>query len=150
MRAVIGHSLAFGVERSANGPCEKACAEYFLDTSKQLPQDVNIYYWVYPYTKQVLIRDAVLADIRLRGAVSFKLLKTYPVSFMLTHEQPADYDIPLENLAKFRNLAADEEADIIIDLKAVPPINWPEAPISTSMVLYGEGAMGSMPYDGRG
>jgi len=147
MRAVIGHTLAFGIQRYAMGPCEEACAEYFLDASKALPPQVNIYYWVYPYTRQVLIRDAVLSDIRIHGQVLFKLLKTYPVSYMLTYEQPYGYDFPLESLGKYRELDADAEAEIIIDLRAVPPMNWPEAPTSSSMVLYGEGAMEAIPYN---
>lgn len=146
MRAVIGHSLAFGVQRVAMGPFEEACAAYFLDLEKPLPPQVNIYYWAYPYTRQVLIRDAVLSDIRIQGQVLFKVLKTYPVSYMLTYDQPYSYDFPLESLGKYRDVDINAEAEIIVDLKAVPPLNWPEAPTSHSFVMYGDGAMEAIPY----
>lgn len=150
IRSVVGHALAYGINRMPDGPFEKALAEYFLDASLSTPAGFDCFYWIYPYNDQVVVRDAVLMDTRLSEAdhVVFKLLKFYPISFFLTWNRPSAYDYKFENLCRFGRFGFNDEAEIVVDLSSLPPKRWPEvAPINnSSLVLHGGQAMYAQPY----
>lgn len=146
MRAVVGHILAFGLDRRADGPFEIAMAEYFLDDTRSLPDDMKLYYWVYPHQSQVIIRDAALTSVKIKEPVIFKLLKFFPLAFFATWEEPPGYNFTFENLTKFGTCGLNDEFATIIDTHAIPDMQWPEAPSNDTFVLYGADAMGANPY----
>lgn len=146
LRALCGHILAFGLDRPANGPFEEALASYFLDETMPFPAGVNLYYWVYPYNSQVLVRDCAMTDLKIREPVVIKTMKYFPLAFMFTWEEPVEYGFLLENLARFGQRGLSEECDLIVDLQLVPPMIWPEAPSKSSFLVYGADAMRADPY----
>lgn len=146
MRAVVGHILAFGLDRRADGPFEIAMAEYFLDDTRPLPGDMKLYLWVYPHQSQVIVRDAVLSSTKIKEPVIFKLLKFFPLAFFATWEEPPGYNFSFENLTKFGARGLNDEFATIIDTQTIPEMQWPEAPSKDTFVLYGADAMGANPY----
>lgn len=146
MRAIVGHILAFGLDRRANGPFEIAMAEYFLDDTRSLPRDMKLYYWVYPHQSQIIVRDAVLTSLRVKEPVIFKLLKFFPLAFLATWEEPPGYNFNFEDLTKFGSCALNDEFPIVIDTQAMPDMQWPEAPSKDTVPLYGADAMCANPY----
>lgn len=148
MRAVVGHILAFGLARPANGPFETAMAEYFLDDTRFLPDDMKLYYWVYPHQSQVIVRDALLTRVNFKEPVIFKLLKFFPLAFFATWKEPPGYDFNLENFTKFSARALNDEFLTIIEMRSLPDMHWPEAPSEVTSVLYGADAIGANPHVG--
>ncbi|HET7832719.1 MAG TPA: hypothetical protein VFK88_07120 [Gallionella sp.] len=146
MRAVVGHILAFGLDRRAENRFDSAMAEYFLDDAKSLPSSINFYYWVYPYQHQIIVRDAELASFGGKEPVVFKLLKFFPLAFFVTWEEPPGYGFNFEGLTKFGSCALDDEFSAAIDMKVVPDMQWPEAPSRDTFLLYGADAMAAKPY----
>jgi hypothetical protein len=72
-----------------------------------------------------------------QGGVFFKLLKFYPLAFMLTWERAGAVPPPLLNLADHRDVPIGTEIDVDIDVTAPPHQLWPEAPTTHGAVLYG-------------
>ena len=48
MRSLLGHMCAQGVNRYEKGRMTKPISDYFLNPEKQLPEEIKIYYWVFP------------------------------------------------------------------------------------------------------
>jgi hypothetical protein len=147
LRAVIGHMLAFGLGRPASGPFEEAMAKYFLDNTKALPPDINLYYWIYLHQAQVIVRDAALTNLRVKEPVIFKLLKFFPLAFFATWKEPLGYNFQFETLSKFSGRPLNASSSTVIDLRFIPNIHWPEAPSKDTVVLYGADAMWANGYE---
>lgn len=138
LRSVVGHLLATESGRQPNGPFERAMAQFFLDTKLPPPRELECFYWPYPYTDQVILRDVGLGRLGNGTPLVFKLLKFYPLAFMLTWQRDvATWDFLMPDLAAFRGLTNDAVASVSIDLRAVPPQRWPEAPLGDCALLMG-------------
>ncbi len=63
IRAVVGHMLAAkgGFERTKK---KKKLRDFFNDETADFPNDLKIFYWVYPYPYTVAIRDVVMPSVR--------------------------------------------------------------------------------------
>jgi len=145
MKAILGHLCSVGVNRYKKGPNTEKIRDYILDQALSLPNFIDIYYWVYPYKRQVLIRDAVLKDLRYDGQAYFWLMKFYPISFFVVWDNPINYTFPnLGRLSAYRSASINDVVHLPINLKNIPPEQWPEQPTDTSMILYGEGSMGAI------
>ncbi|EAU53858.1 hypothetical protein SPV1_12827 [Mariprofundus ferrooxydans PV-1] len=144
MRAIIGHLCSVGVNRYQKGPHTEEIKSYILDPKLNLPSFINIYYWVYPYKRQILIRDAVLKDLGCEGQAYFWLMKFYPIAFFVVWDNPINYTFPnLQKLSRYRNASIDDVVELPLDLKKLPPECWPEQPTGSSIICYGNGSMGA-------
>lgn len=141
MRAVLGHLAAQGVDRYKKGPDTEPLRDYFIDPAAPLPDWINIYYWVYPFQRQVLVRDCALTDLRVKEPVLIWFMKFFPVAFMVTWREPAGYEFDLPNLAQHRVLGLEDGVDLPIHLDHIPHEYWPEAPTDHSIVTYGQEAI---------
>jgi hypothetical protein len=149
LRAIVGHMLATQSGRAPVGPVEEAMRDFFLDTRLPPPQQLECFYWPYPFTDQVVLRDVALGRLDGRPPMLFKLLKFYPLSFMLTWERDvAAWDLWMPNLGRHRRLSNDDTAALDVDLKAVPPQRWPEAPLTDCVLLMGGKPMMAEPKRG--
>lgn len=138
LRSIAGHALAMNGAGKPVGPMNEALAEFFLNPSQPLHRAVDCFYWTYPYNDHVLVQSAVVAHIfgSGGGGVFFKLLKFYPLAFMLTWQRNDEMHRHFQNLADFRNAGLNTELDVAIDTTRPPPQMWPEAPTSWGAVLY--------------
>lgn len=151
LRSIVGHTLATQSGRRPLGPMEEAMAEFFLNTQLPPPPQLECFYWPYPFNDQVILRDVTLGRMGGHPPLFFKLLKFYPLSFMLTWERDEPtWDFRMQDLARYRRLSNDESAALVIDLKAVPPQRWPEAPLSDCMLLMGGKPLMAEPRRSRG
>jgi hypothetical protein len=150
LRAVVGHMLATESGRSPAGPMEEAMATFFLDTRLPPPRQLECFYWPYTFTDQVILRDVSLGRMGGHPPLFFKLLKFYPLAFMLTWERDeATWAFRMQDLARHRRLGNNDEASLVIDLRAVPPQRWPEAPLSDGILLMGGKPMIAEPRAGK-
>lgn len=144
MRSLLGHISAQGVDRYQKGKNTDPLRDYMLDESKSLPDFLTIYYWLYPYQRQVLIRDAAFLDLSIKDSkpVGMWLLKFFPIAFLIAWGDEPEY-IKLNKLSDWRSIAIDDEKTLVIP--TIPSIHpyWPEAPTDTSLVVYGQEAVAS-------
>lgn len=141
MRALLGHMSAQGVGRYLKGPETEPLRNYILDPALSLPNSIKVYCWPYPYSRQVIVRDCGLMDIRSGQHVICWLLKFFPVGFLATFDQKPGYRFHGIELSRWRSVGIDEDASIPFALTPVPHQFWPEAPTENSIVFYGKEAV---------
>lgn len=132
-RAVVGHMLAaVAVEETKSGliksPMSDALRKYFLDQTLPLPEEMEIYYWPYPYKEQVLIKGFGKFDIRTKHGLIGDIFKFLPLGFLLTWEKPDSINVNIPVLLRNKKMGIDEQEKIEIDLYNHPPHDFPEAP----------------------
>lgn len=148
MRSVLGHLCALGVNRYAKGAITEPLRDYLLDRAQPLPEQIRVYYWLYPFRPQVLIRDACLL---LMGSDSdpflFWLMKFFPLAFLVTFEEPAQRPFEMANLDRFGSRPFDFRSSVPVRLRPHIHELWPEAPTDRTVILYGEQAVGITPRE---
>lgn len=139
-RAVLGHLKAVGIERYKMGKGTEEFREYLMDSTKPLPEFINIYYWVFPFNKHVVIRDAGMTDLKINEPVTFWAMKFYPLAFLVTFDEPAGYNFGNYDLGKYRFCEFDEIVDLPIPTspEKIKHQYWPEAPDDNRIVFYGQ------------
>lgn len=137
IRAVWGHLAAVGVDRYQKGARTEEWRDFFLDESRPVPQGANFYYWIYPYRRQVLIRDAVVGDLQDHSRTAFWLMKFYPIAFAFWQPASGNATLPLRDLASYCPVDPQTEVDVPIDLFSIPHELALEAPTTTQALLFG-------------
>lgn len=137
LRAVLGHILAIGVERFPRGEMGDFMAELVLNPDMEIPDNLAVYYWVYPFWDQVAIRNfsflVRFGTSPLVGAV----LKFFPLGFLVLWNPEPGLSTSLYKLNDFCIAAGNSVVDIPIRIAGVPPQRFPEAPSDTGITLHG-------------
>lgn len=141
MRSLLGHMSAQGVGRYRKGKSTELLRDYILNPELPLPDNIKIYCWPYPYSRQVIVRDCALTDLRLNDPLICWFLKFFPVGFMATFDEKPGYNLPGIELSRWRAASINEEISIPFELRPVPHQFWPEAPTDYSAVMYGKEAV---------
>lgn len=148
VRSILGHLLAVGLERRERTSALKGAIDFFLDPALPLPNGIDVHYWVYPYRRQVAIRDAALITSFFKTPpLCFWCLKYFPLAFMVAWDEKARR-IRLPNLRDYMLNSGTHRARVPVHLRDLPPQTWPEAPSNDGAVFYGDGAVGALPSDG--
>jgi hypothetical protein len=126
MKALLGHIVAAKVEVE-DTTFDRAAREYVLDPNKPLPEEIHVFYWVYPYATSVAIRDFGMFVPRgtFNEPAVFQLLKYYPIAYLCS-TKPEYAGLPA--LSWYRGAELDSEVEISLNLKRVEDPYWPEAP----------------------
>ena len=144
-RAIIGHLLAIApqIETSSpplSAPFPDAMRSYFLDSNAALPDEIDIYYWLYPSDLHVAARGfGFVSDVRSSKCIVGDLIKFYPVGYWVTYEKPASAAIKLPELVTRKNAHLDDEDDLRINTSNVPALGWPERPGSWGANMLDDG-----------
>jgi hypothetical protein len=140
-RAVVGHLLAAEIRQNMAlppvlAPMRNSMRKYFLDSSSDFPEELNLYFW--PYRAK---RHAILKGVGLMSGehiVVGDFLKYFPVAFWLTHEAPfqiqncmRDREIPV------RGAAIDDYRIIDVPTSTQKTFreNWPEVPDDNEAII---------------
>lgn len=145
VRCIAGHLLAQGVGEHRGGTMIEAMTDYFLDEGQPFPPGLKLYYWLYPYTDQVIVKGAGLSLNYWKSFAVFMLLKFFPLSFLFVQDEPPEWQLPFARLDTLLSERIDDEAWLPVGFSDLPPQRWPEAPGDTGMILYGDGAVGATP-----
>lgn len=137
-RAVLGHLTASGVDRYQDDDQYAEIRDCLLDPTHSLPSGFTLYYWLYPYSQMVIIRDAVMGELRPQAAYTFWLLKFYPMAFMVAWDGPNLSRPGLRSFSNWRDISVDERTEIVIDSRPLPSSYFPEAPTDDRFLLMGE------------
>lgn len=124
LRALFGHLLAAKSEFEET-ESDKAMREFVLNPCANLPPNLNVFYWVYPYPCFVIIQDVMMLAIRgkFNNTAVFSILKYFPIAYLIT--DLAVYE-NLPSLSFYCPRDLDEEIRIPINLSSVRAVNWPE------------------------
>ena len=145
VRSIVGHLLALGVGEHRNGKAIERLTDYFLDETIAFPEEVKLYYWLYPYNDQVTIKNSAGISLDMNSFAVIMLLKFFPISFLLVIDEPPTWHIPVRRLNSMLSTDIDVDATILVDFIGLPPRRWPEAPSKTGIVMHGDGATGAIP-----
>lgn len=140
-KAVAGHMLAGCVPgrhdvQPMSAPMPDTLRSYFLNENAPLPENIEIYYWLYPSRLQKILNYFICADICYKDSILASVLKFFPISFMLLWDKPQSVTVPHQLLLPRKNLGIDEMAVLEVDFRNIPPINWPEAPGDNGYMLF--------------
>jgi hypothetical protein len=145
-RAVLGHLFAVGLQRTERTPLLTSAASFVLDESVEMPTGVSILYWLYPYRRQIAVRDAsLLLDFFKTEPVVFWCLKFFPLAFMVTWEAAPGVLGSLPTLETYMLNAGTHQAKVPIRMDQIPHQFWPEASTDNGAVFYGDGAIAAEP-----
>lgn len=147
-RSVLGHLLAVGIERRERTPLLQEAIDFFLDDTLPMPAGLDVHYWVYPYRRQIAIRDAGLLLTFKSDPLAFWCLKYFPLAFLLTWNEKRRR-IRLSSLKDYMLNAGMHSVRIPVPLREIVPQSWPEAPTDEGAVFYGAGAVGALPSGER-
>ena len=140
IRAILGHLVAAKSELD-DVVFDQQVRNYIFDQSAPLPGEISIFYWIYPYPIQVVIRDVGMPSTRgnYSDFMFCQILKYFPVAYMVS---TADEYEGLAKLTQYRDAKLDEIMRLPIGLRNVPNQHWPEAP-DKGNILFGGQAMES-------
>lgn len=132
-RSIVGHALAaIAVDEAKSGlrgsPISDSLREYFLNENAQLPSNIDIYYWLYPSRKQVVVKGMGKKHLGVEGTVVGHVLKFLPLGFWIVYNKPSNISMNLANLIGNKGMGLNEWEQIEIDLYSAPSVNFPEAP----------------------
>ena len=141
-RAVVGHVLAgLAVEETHQGllssPISNSLRSYFLDGEADFPENLEIYYWLYPSRRQVLIKNVGKSLINSAGdreVVFGHIFKFLPLGFWLVFNGKNQESDLVRPLIKDKKMALDGVDQVEIDLHRVPPLGFPESPVGNEFI----------------
>ncbi|MEH6413906.1 hypothetical protein [Pseudomonas sp. CGJS7] len=140
-RSAIGHLLANGLNRHREGKVDAQLTDFVLDKDAAFPDELRMYYWLYPDNRQIVIQGAGTMTLgRGVGISFFKLIKFYPIAFMITVGDVNDRDFRFPSLHGVLEAGGDPECRFEFDLTSIPNVRWPEHPRSDDAILYTQGA----------
>lgn len=141
-RAVVGHCLAaLAVDEAKNGvvssPMGDAMRTYFLDEKACVPDELDIYYWMYPSRRQVVMKGFSKFSLFSKQGDTFvsDLLKFLPLGFWITWEKPKHVQLGVDKLIARKDMPLDEPVLVELDLYQIPRLDFPESPIDHEAIL---------------
>ncbi|WP_331345530.1 hypothetical protein [Cellvibrio sp. UBA7661] len=145
VRAVVGHLLAaHSINFLSNGdklpPFYDSLSKYFLGESEHFPENIEIYYWFYPYRSYKVAKSTAVASLSWSGYLFGDVIKFFPVAFWLVMDKPAHINIPHNLLLVDKTMDIDSKVEFQLNLKNTPNVNYPEMPDKDGIILMSEDA----------
>lgn len=123
IRGLLGHLLATQLDAN-DGYFDQAVRPLVFDEGLPIPDDIYIFYWIYPYDRTIIVRDILKASIRVKAdPLIFCAIKYFPIAYLITRNNEIN---DLEELTAFRHLGVDDEVQIPINLGMLKAYDWPE------------------------
>ena len=141
-RAVLGHLLAARLS-TVDAFFDPVIRTIVSDPDMAIPDNLSVFYWVHPYARQIIFRDALMP--KKRGDFSefqrIGTLKYFPLGFLVT--DAPQYE-SLEALTHWRKEPTSTTINVPIKLKEVRDPYWPEAPTPGNFLFFGQEGMESV------
>lgn len=139
IRGLLAHSLSILIEYEETLFDEKI-RDYVFDESKKLPEDVFIFYWVYPYPQTILARDIFIPK-NDNEVGHYNLLKSFPIAYLIINLN--EY-YNLYELTTYREARINDEIELAVNLKQNYEFDWPEKLSHSQIILLGKSSMSSI------
>ncbi|MDA0107801.1 hypothetical protein OH456_06580 [Vibrio sp. La 4.2.2] len=139
-RSVIGHILAGNAvdivkQDTPHAPMYQVMENYFFDETSALPEELEIFYWFYPFN-DIRVARAFGSKFGAAKPIVGDLLKFFPFAFWVTWNQPKDINFNHGKLLPIRDLSIDESSQLTINFDSYPPRHFPEAPQDNGMTVF--------------
>ena len=126
---ILAGKLPISGKIPVSAPFPDALRSYFLDQSSNLLDNIEVYYWIYPSSKQIVINSLGIRSTRGEGFIPGScLLKFFPMAFWIVWNRPASFPINLTKISKEKFRCLDETCEIVINLRNIPSLDYPEVP----------------------
>jgi len=139
-KAVCGHILSVGVGYFPRGEMGDVLADFVLDPAAPAPEELRVYYWIYPYWDQVLVRAMSMLPRFGAPPVVVSLMKYMPLAFLVVWHPDPILKFPYPNLINYMPSDVFRYADIPLDFTIIPPHRYPEMPTNKGIALHGRDA----------
>lgn len=142
MKGILGHLVAAKIEID-DVVFDTTVREIVLDEKAVIPEQIKIFYWVYPYNRTVIMRDFAMPSARgnFDDFGFFQTIKYFPIAYLVSDK--TRYEGLLE-LTKFRDCGIDDEINLPIELDRVEHHYWPEMADQGNFVMGGQSASNSV------
>jgi hypothetical protein len=142
IKGILGHLIAAKAEYD-DVVLDTQVREFILDENSLVPNNIYMFYWLYPYNCTIILRDFGMPSVRgnFKDFGFFHTLKYFPIAYLVS-DKPR-YEGLLE-LTKYRNVQIDEEVEIPIDLKRVEHFYWPEMVDNRNILFGGQSAVNAV------
>jgi len=136
IRGLLGHLVAAKAEYD-DVVLDELVRDTIFDSNKVIPEQINIFYWLYPYAEQVVLRDVAMPAVRgnFSDIMFCHLLKYFPVAYLVS---TANRYEGLRSLNMYRAIAPDEEVEVEIGVRDIQDQHWPERPDKGSFLVGGQ------------
>lgn len=134
IRGILGHLLAAKAEFD-EVVFDESVRKFVFDETVPIPDDIYVYYWLYPYSQVIIMRDFVMPARRGDfGEVGFfQTLKYFPIAYLVTDRKQYE---KLFELTQYRNLGTYDEVDLLLQLDRTEHPHWPEI-VDAGNILFG-------------
>lgn len=142
MKGILGHLIAAKAEYD-DVLLDTQVRDFILDEKSSIPDDIYIFYWIYPYNCTIISRDFAMPSVRgdFKDFGFFQTIKYFPIAYLISNKPR--YENLLE-LTKYRNVAIDEEVDLPLDLSRSEHHYWPEMVDKRNLLMGGQAALNSV------
>ncbi|MCA1995163.1 MAG: hypothetical protein LDL41_24405 [Coleofasciculus sp. S288] len=143
IRAILGHLLAAKAFID-NVDVDQKIRDFLFDEQAHLPEDIKIFYWIYPYQEIVVVRDIVMPAIRgnfSKFGFFSGILKYFPIAYLVCNLEKYE---GLDELTVYRNIKLEEVAEIPIHLTSIKHPLWPEITNDGNFIVGGLNLEGSI------
>lgn len=135
-KSIIGHTLAsnsieFNENNIEYSKYYQTIADYVLDPEALLPDNVDIYFWTYPYNDITIIRFLVTSSLYETGHFNGDVIKFLPLAFWIVNEVPKNIKINHQKLIQDKKAPSNSLEQIIINYSNIPHQKFPEIPIDS-------------------
>lgn len=139
-RSIVGHCLAaVAVEETKSGlissPLGDALRAYFMDQSAPLPSELDIYYWLYPSKRQVIVKGLGKSSMYSKGTIVGHVIKFLPLGFWLVWNKPKEINIGIKEFVSNKAMGIDEIQQVELELYNIPALDFPEVPADHEYIL---------------
>lgn len=122
-KSLLGHILA-SKTYSCDSIDDKAIIKYLLDDNENLPNNIRIFYWYYPYNCTIIATDIFELDIDTKTQSHYCVLKSFPLAFAISFDNSF-----LEDIHELIINPSDNETtekDLVFNRYIVHPWDFPE------------------------
>jgi hypothetical protein len=136
MRGILGHLVSVKQEFE-DAQFDRQVRHFIFDPLKTIPDNIHIFYWIYPYDCTVILRDFMMPSVRgnFKDFGFFQTLKSFPIAYLISDKTRYE---GLLDLSKYRNYSLDDETEIPIQLNRVEHHYWPEMVDKGNMLFGGQ------------
>lgn len=143
IRGLLGHLLAAKAEYD-EVVLDETVRDFIFNPDAKVPENISIFYWIYPFPIQVVLRDVAMPAVRgdYSEFIFCHLLKYFPVAYLVGNKPQYER---LFSLNRYRHAAPDDEFEIEVSLQEIKNQTWPEAPEEGNF-LFGGASMESSAF----
>lgn len=132
-KSIVGHVLAANAVDLINNdkkhsPHAEKLANYVLSADALLPDDIDIFFWLYPYRDIRVIKYLGISSFNWHGNFICDVIKFLPFAFLITNGLPQNIKIHHQKLIKNKKAPVGSMDFIHINYSDFPKQGFPEYP----------------------